>query len=472
MKKILVAAAVMACFGGANAAEDINVDVAVIGAGGAGLTAAIQANELGAKVVVVEKMAMVGGNTIRAAGGLNATGTTLQTAKGTKDSVEIMYFDTMKGGHWLNDPALVRTLCEKSASTVDWLLAHGGDLRDVGLMAGASFARTHRPTGGALVGPEVIRTLWTSAKAEKIDVRTNTRATKILTDRDGRVTGIKVEGKDGAYTIHSKAVVDAAGGFGANNDMVASYVPRLKGFSTTNHVGATGDGLKLAEQVGAKLIDMEQIQTHPTVVPNVGEMITEAVRGNGAILINKDGKRFYNELETRDNVSAAILKQKDGIAYLFFDSDMQKSLKATNNYIKQSYCLNGATIDEIAGKMGVPAAELQASLDAWKKGKAAHKDAFGRADMPRDLDKAPFYAIAITPAVHHTMGGIKIDPLTQVYSVKGQVIPGLFAAGEVTGGVHGGNRLGGNAQSDIVTFGRIAGQQAYIYVRQLDAQKK
>lgn len=472
MKKILVAAAVMACFGTAGAAEDINVDIAVIGAGGAGLTAAVQANELGAKVVVVEKMAMVGGNTIRAAGGLNATGTTLQKAKGTKDSVEIMYFDTMKGGHWLNDPALVRTLCEKSASSVDWLLAHGGDLRDVGLMAGASFARTHRPTGGALVGPEVVRTLWTAAKAEKIDVRTNTRATKILTDRDGRVTGLRVEGKDGAYTIHSKAVVDAAGGFGANNDMVASYVPRLKGFATTNHVGATGDGLKLAEKVGAKLIDMEQIQTHPTVVPNVGEMITEAVRGNGAILINKDGKRFYNELETRDNVSAAILKQKDGIAYLFFDSDMQKSLKATNKYIKQSYCVSGATMDEVAGKMGVPAAELKASLEAWKKGKAAGKDAFGRADMPRDLDKGPFYAIAVTPAVHHTMGGIKIDPLTQVYSVKGQVIPGLFAAGEVTGGVHGGNRLGGNAQSDIVTFGRIAGQQAFIYVRQLDAQKK
>ena len=177
------------------------------------------------------------------------------------------------------------------------------------------------------------------------------------------------------------------------------------------------------------------------------------------VLINKEGKRFFNELETRDKVSAAILKQKDGVAYLFFDSDMQKSLKATNNYIKQKYCLNGATLDEVAGKMGVPAATL----------KATNKDAFGRADMPRDLDKGPFYAILVTPAVHHTMGGIKIDPLTQVYNTKGQVIPGLFAAGEVTGGVHGGNRLGGNAQADIVTFGRIAGEQAYIFAKQLDA---
>ena len=201
-------------------------------------------------------------------------------------------------------------------------------------------------------------------------------------------------------------------------------------------------------------------------------MITEAVRGNGAVLINKDGSRFYNELNTRDAVSAAILKQKDGVAYLFFDSDMQKSLKATNNYIKQSYCLKGETLDELAGKMGVPADKLKASLEAWKQGKAAGKDAFGRADMPRNLDQAPFYAIMVTPAVHHTMGGVKIDPKTQVYNTKGQIIPGYFAAGEITGGVHGGNRLGGNAQADIVTFGRIAGQQSYIYAMQAAAADK
>ena len=474
MKKILLAAAVSAAFGisGVQAAEDITVDVAVIGAGGAGLSAAVEAANLGAKVVVVEKMGMPGGNTIRAAGGLNAAGTALQQAKGTKDSVEIAYFDTMKGGHWKNDPELVRTLVSGAAGSVEWLLALGGDLRDVGLMAGASQPRTHRPTGGALVGPEVVKTLYNAAKARQIDMHMNTQATKILM-KDGKVTGIQVTNKkDGTYTIHAKAVVDAAGGFGANNDLVSKYVPRLKGFATTNHPGATGDGLVLAEKAGAQLIDMTEIQTHPTVVPKVGEMITEAVRGNGAILINKDGKRFFNELNTRDAVSAAILKQKDGVAYLFFDSDMQKSLKATNKYIKQSYCVSGATIEEVAGKMGVPAAELQASIDAWKKGKAAGKDAFGRADMPRNLDQAPFYAIMVTPAVHHTMGGIKIDSKTQVYNTKGQVVPGLFAAGEITGGVHGGNRLGGNAQADIVTFGRIAGQQSYIYAMQAAAADK
>ena len=294
----------------------------------------------------------------------------------------------------------------------------------------------------------------------------NTKAEEILKNAKGAATGIKVKGPEGEYVINAKAVVIAAGGFGANNDMVAHYVPRLKGFSTTNQPGATGDGMIMAEKAGAKLIDMTEIQTHPTVVPGNGEMITEAVRGNGAILVNHEGKRFYNELETRDNVSAAILKQTDKNAFLFFDSDMQKSLKATNNYIKQSYTITGNSLDEIAAKMKVPAAALKQTMTEYAAAVAAKNDKqFGRADLPRPLNKAPFYAIIVTPAVHHCMGGIKIDTKTQVYGQNGQVIPGLFAAGEVTGGVHGGNRLGGNAQADIVTFGHIAGQQAYIYTR-------
>ena len=159
MKKILVATAVAAAFGCVQAAEDSTADVAVIGAGGAGLSAAVEATNLGAKVVVIEKMAMVGGNTIRAAGGLNAASTALQAAKGTKDSVEIAFYDTMKGGHWKNDPELVRTLVSGAASSVEWLLALGGDLRDDGLKEGASQPRTDRPTGGAIVGTEVIRTI-------------------------------------------------------------------------------------------------------------------------------------------------------------------------------------------------------------------------------------------------------------------------------------------------------------------------
>ena len=253
MKKLLLATALCAAFGVASAAEDVTADIVVIGAGGAGLSAAVQAHDLGAKVIVVEKMAMPGGNTVRAAGGLNACCTPLQKAKGTKDSTEIMFADTMKGGHWKNNPELVRTLVNNSGAAVDWLLALGGDFRDVGLMAGASQPRTHRPTGGALVGPEVVRTLYTAAKARQIDMRMNTQAVEITKNGKGAVTGLVVKGKDGSYKINAKAVVNAAGGFAGNNDLVSKYVPRLKGFATTNHPGATGDGIVVAEKAGAAL---------------------------------------------------------------------------------------------------------------------------------------------------------------------------------------------------------------------------
>ena len=324
MKKILVAAAVMACFGTAGAAEDITVDVAVIGAGGAGLSAAVQAHELGANVVVVEKMAMVGGNTVRAAGGLNAVGTALQQAKGTKDSVEIMFYDTMKGGHWLNDPALVRTLVTKSASSVYWLLAHGGDLRDVGLMAGASQPRTHRPTGGALVGPEVVRTLYTAAKNLKIDVRTNTHAEQILTDKSGRVVGLKVKGKDGTYTIHSKAVVDAAGGFGANIKMRQEFntgvwkdVKLDKSIGCTNLAkAAQGDGLVMGKKVGAALIGLDDIQIHPCGTPGTGLMENIRTSGRNRIFVNLEGSRFVNEGAARDVLAKAIFAQPKGTYWI------------------------------------------------------------------------------------------------------------------------------------------------------------
>ena len=221
MKKALLALALTAAFGVANAAQNVNTDVVIVGAGGAGLAAAVEAHDLGAKVIVVEKMAFPGGNTTRAAGGLNAAATPLQQAKGIYDTPEIMFFDTMKGGHWKNNPELVRVLANHAKDSVDWLLALGGDFHDVGLMAGATKPRTHRPTGGNLVGPEVVRTLYTAAENRKVDIRVNTKAEEILKNAKGAATGIKVKGPEGEYVINAKAVVIAAGGFGANNDMVA-----------------------------------------------------------------------------------------------------------------------------------------------------------------------------------------------------------------------------------------------------------
>ena len=441
MKKILIATAVAAAFGMANAAEQ--ADIVVIGAGGAGMAAAVQAHDNGVKkVVILEKMPMAGGNTIRATGGINAAETPQQAKMGIKDSIDQMYKDTMKGGHNLNNPELVKVLCQNSNDAVQWLIKLGGNFQDVGFMGGATNKRCHRPTGGAAVGPEVVKTLYNAVEARKIDLRTENQVVDLIV-KNGAVAGVKVKGEDGkTYEINAKAVVNAAGGFAGNNAMVSKIIPRLKGFATTNHPGATGDGLLLSEKVKAAFVDMDQIQTHPTVVETTGVMVTEAVRGNGAVLINKEGKRFFDELNTRDAVSAAILKQTTGHAYMFFDDDVRKSLKAIEGYIKMpGMVIQGKTLDEIAKNMGVPAANLKATMAQYAKDQAAGKDSCcGRTKMERPLNKAPYYAILVTPAVHHTMGGVKINTKAEVIDVNGKVIPGYFAAGEVTGGVHGGNR--------------------------------
>lgn len=447
------------------AAQSYDVDVAIIGAGGAGLSAAVEAAKSGASVIVLEKMPMVGGNTVRAVGGINAAGTRFQAAKGIKDSPELFYQDTMKGGKNLNDPSLVRTLANKAAESVEWLISMGADLSDVTISGGASVPRTHRPADGSPVGVTVVKTLSSEAQRLGIKILLNTQATEITTDANGKVTGVKAIQKGSIpVTVKAKAVVLATGGFGANQDMVTKYRPELKGFSTTNHPGATGDGLVMAEKLGAAFVDLDQIQTHPTVIPGTGILVTEAVRGDGAILVNRQGQRFINELETRDVVSAAVLKQPGKTAFLIFDQGLRSGLKAIEEFA--NYLVSADSIEELGNKLGIDGKTLAATVASYNKSVAAGKDeAFGRKNLPREIKEGPFYAVEVTPAVHHTMGGVKVNTSAQVISKNGQPIPGLYAAGEVTGGVHGANRLGGNAVADIVTFGRIAGQNAAAYAK-------
>lgn len=466
MKKILAlvmsVALVLPIMAGCSAAKSEKADVVVIGAGGAGLAAAVEAYDNGAKVVVLEKMPMVGGNTNRATGGLNAAGTPQQEKAGVQDSQQLFFDDTMKGGYNKNNPELVKVLTTEAKNSVEWLTKLGADLSDVGRLAGASVNRAHRPSGGGAVGATIVQTLKKAAEDRKIDVRLWNEAKEILKDKDGNVTGVKVVNKDKKeYTINAKSVVIAAGGFSANQEMVVKYKPELKGFATTNHAGATGDGIVLGTKAGSKLVDMAEIQTHPTVVPGKGVMVTEAVRGNGAILINKDGKRFVNELLTRDVVSKAILEQKDKVAYLFFDEGMRKSLKAVEEYFDMKLVTEADSIEALADQLKIDKNALKETVGKYNAAVTAKNDTeFKRPDMPITLDKSKFYAIEVTPAVHHTMGGLVINNDAQVVGENGQPIKGLYAAGEVTGGVHGGNRLGGNALADIVTFGRIAGKGA------------
>jgi fumarate reductase flavoprotein subunit len=231
--------------------------------------------------------------------------------------------------------------------------------------------------------------------------------------------------------------------------------------TTSNQPGATGEGMKSGEAAGAQLIDMKEIQIHPTVAAGSRILITEGVRGNGAILVNQEGKRFVNELTTRDAASAAILKQRDGMAYLIIDEGIRKSLRQIEGYFHLDLVKEGATLKELAGKIGVPDGALEETVAKYNAAFDAKNDSeFKRPDLPRPIRNPKFYAIGVQPGIHYTMGGLKIDTETRVIGKDGKPIPGLFAAGEVTGGVHGANRLGGNSISETITFGLIAGNSA------------
>ena len=496
-------------------AEDstVDADVVVVGAGGAGMTAAITAAAEGKSVVILESQSMVGGNSVRATGGMNAGKTvyqdenefgesagvekTLKTAAekyadnetitalaktvseqwaayqanptGYFDSVELMELDTMIGGKGINDPELVETLCANSADAIDWLDEHGITLHDVSSFGGASVKRIHRPVNAegktVSVGSYMIPLLEENCKKAGVQILLNTTANEILTDANGAAVGIKATGSTGeTVTVNAKAVVLTTGGFGANLDMVVEYKPELKGFMTTNAAGAQGQGIEMATAIGAGTVDMDQIQIHPTVEANTAALITEGLRGDGAVLINAEGKRFIDEVGTRDVVSAAEIAQTGSYSWLVVDQAMVDASSVIQGYIKKGYTVTGATYEELGKAMGVDAAAFAETMEKWNGYVEAKNDPdFGRTSFANPLNTAPYYAVKVTAGVHHTMGGLKINANTEVLNEKGEVIPGLFAAGEVTGGVHGANRLGGNAVADFTVFGRIAGAAASDY---------
>lgn len=460
MRKKLMCLLAAMTFAASYGAENITTDVVVVGGGGAGLSAAIAAKEKGANVVLVEKMLMLGGNTNYATAGINAANTKLQKKLGIEDNAELFYNDTMKGGKNVNNPELVKKLTTDSANIIDWLTERGADLSEVVFTGGQSAKRTHRPAGGQAVGPVIVDALAETAEKDGIDVRTESEVTKLIKTGD-KVTGVEVKHKGETYNITAKAVVMATGGFGANAKMVAEYKPSLEGFGSTNSPAITGEGIKMVKAVGGDLVDMTEIQTHPTVVHKKTAMITEAVRGEGAILVNREGKRFVSELETRDVVSKAELEQTGKSAFLVFDQEVREKLGAINGYVRKGFTVEGATVEELAKKIGVDAKGLVDTMAKYNGYVKAGEDKdFGKTALPRELVKAPFYAIEVSPAVHHTMGGVRINTNAEVLTADGKVIPGLFAAGEITSGVHGANRIGGNAVTDITVYGKTAGENA------------
>lgn len=446
-------------------------DVVVIGAGGAGLIAAIEAKNNGAQnVIVLEKMAFAGGNTLISGGEYAAPNNWVQVKKGLKDSNDTFYNDILKGGDNEGNPKLVRVLADNALNGAEWLKDYINMTFEDRQMffGGHSVERSLVPLGAT--GVEMISKLLAKAEELNIPVLYETPAVELIVDK-GRVTGVKALSEDKEYTFLAKdGVILASGGFGSNLEMRVKYNKDVdENILSTNTVGITGDGITMAEKIGAQLEDMPFIQTYPTCDPISGALLYfgDVRLIGGSILINQEGKRFVEELERRDVISMAIKNQTGNAAYQFCDEAQVKlSGVAEHHADEMNYLFNNKllvktdTIKEAADFFGIDAAELEKTVEKYNQYAKDGKDLeFNKRGKLTPFEaKGPFYIMKAVPAVHHTMGGVKIDENARVINTKGEIIKGLYGAGEVTGDIHGTNRLGSDAIADITVFGRIAGQ--------------
>lgn len=452
--------------------SEYTADVIVIGAGGAGLTAAITAADNGASVIVLEKMPIQGGNTLISGGEYAAPGNWIQTEEGIEDNAEQFYNDILKGGDNENDPSLVRVLAENALAEANWLKDYiGMEFEDHMLFFGGhSVERSLVPKNAT--GYEMISKLTAKLDEKNVPLHKNTAATELIQNQEGKVTGVKAQYGNQTVTYNAnKAVILATGGFGANLDMRVKYNETMnENILSTNTVGSKGDGIELAERIGAQLTDMGYIQTYPTCDAQSGALLYVGdVRMEGrSILVNKEGRRFVEELERRDVISNAVIEQTGGVSYMFWDeSAMSDSGLAItheaeyNGLILRKQLVKADTIEEAAAFFDIDAAELKKTVENYNQYAKDGKDLeFNKRGELVPFGEGPYYIMVSKPAVHHTMGGVKINTEAQVVDIDGNVIDGLFAAGEVTGDIHGTNRLGSDAIADITVFGRIAGQNA------------
>lgn len=495
-------------------------DVLVIGAGGAGLAAATVAAENGANVIMMEKTAGPGGNTKLALGLLNACDperqaslpmtdalkSTLQSyldreahdetmarwqetvseqfeeylnsgSTALFDSPEFHMLQTYVDGDYVGNPVMIEALCSNALDTVHWLSDMGlkfGDQTKLG--QGVLWQRAHQPTEFKS-GIAFIDVFQKTIERESLPVEIFYEvAAQELIVENGRVVGARGTGSDGTpYEFRgSNGVVLATGGFGANVEMRVKYNSIWSNLDervpTSNSPAITGDGILMAEAVGANLVGMDKIQLLPVADPVTGETNTRI--GNGTSpYINKEGVRFVAEDERRDVMAAAILEQTDSCCWLIssqknseLDENMLNAYGLSREYLlSQGKAYMAETLEELAVQIGLDPDTLVDTIEKFNAAfDAGYDEDFGRTlfDPNSRIDDPPYYACLRAPAVHHTMGGVEIDPETHVYNTEGEIIPGLYAAGEVTGGIHGGNRVGGNAVADALTFGRIAGLNA------------
>ena len=452
---------------------EMEADVIVIGAGGAGFAAATEALENGATVIILEKNEMIGGNTARAGGTLNAPDPERQSKMNppVEDSVEKFFMNTLEAGDFKADPALVAVLTRNSLEARHWLTNHGTVWTEmvyqtIGGLWPRSLDEKDKIAYNGFIAPLAKRVSELGGK-----VVLNCKAVKLIDDSNGRVNEVKAfDTKNGQeYKFKAKkAVVLATGGYAASAALIKEY-NGLSGLPTSNAPTSTGDGITMAVEVGAALEGMDYVQIHPHGNPVTGGLQSHfAGVIKNSIYVNKEGKRFVEESGRRDVISNATIAQPGQIMYSIFDSEggfyagvKELPPAELQNLTSKGYLYVGNSLEELAKKAGINPDGLKATVARYNELVAAGKDTdFNKDEVELPIGKAPFYCVPLSPTLHHTMGGVKINTEAQVVRADGRVIPGLYAAGEVTGGIHGSNRVGGNALTDGVVFGRIAGKNA------------
>ncbi|KRX61809.1 Cleavage and polyadenylation specificity factor subunit 2 [Trichinella sp. T9] len=470
--------------------------VIVVGSGLAGLSAALAAFNQGSRVTILEGEPNIGGNSAKATSGINGCNTSTQRVNGVQDDAKLFFSDTMKAGHGINDMQLVDLLTKSSADAIDRLTEIGVDLSDLVILGGHSVRRTHRipaKNGKPVpVGFHIVRTVHqhllnkaNSVGDDRLIVMTNVRAVSLITDADGSVVvGLRFEHADTKETgqLYADSIVLATGGYSndhTSDSLLEEFAKSKIDYPTTNGPFAVGSGVKMARLIGAKLIDMDKVQVHPTGFvdpeqPDAGTkfLAAEALRGSGALLLDHSGQRFANELGPRDYLTGRIesqCKQSKDVgrktAYMLLNDEAVDLFGRPSfefYWKKKNFFTKADNVEQLAKLLNVEAELVNATLKQYAEAAdGARDDPFGKTVFPVIFDPGrPIYVARITPVIHYTMGGLKIDIHSQVLREDGSKISGLYAAGEVSGGVHGANRLGGNSLLECAVFGAIAGKYA------------
>ncbi|GAA5863200.1 hypothetical protein JCM8547_002863 [Rhodosporidiobolus lusitaniae] len=457
--------------------------VIVVGAGLSGLAAAHTLYEKGANVLVLEKNPFAGGNSTKATSGINGAGTKAQEKLGIKDSAKAFFDDTKKSARDLARDDLIEVLTGKSGDAVNWLVTRFGlDLSKVSRLGGHSFERTHRggeKFPGMTITYALMEKLEEIAEKEphRIKVLKKAHVEKLLKNGD-EVIGVEYAYQGGKQQAHGPVIL-ATGGYAADfasDGLLAKYRPELLPLPTTNGEHSNGDGHKMALAAGANAVDLEKVQVHPTGLVDPAEpdakvkfLAAEALRGVGGLLLDSEGKRFADELGHRDYVTGRMNDNNKWPVRLVLNGQASKEIEwHAKHYTGRRLMKKFDTVDELAKEMNLSKQQLRKTLDEYESiAKGESKDPWGKKFFHNTdwSDKAgPFHVALMTPVLHYTMGGLEIDPESRVLDRAKKPIEGLFASGEVAGGVHGANRLGGSSLLGCVVFGRVAGDSAASYL--------